>query len=180
MMRFTIPAAVLAVLLMTAVPGAPALASDHLDFHRQQCNGGKAALAVQVRGCSRIAASDRFEAAAKSIAYYNMGVAYGLNEQLQKAVASYTKALRLNPGDSDAVSNRDLALLALKEPEKEIEGRPRPKKEIARTDLPEDLRKSTSRKKAARKKQVQKAQKKRTIKKRTKAKRSKAERKKIR
>ena len=46
MMRFNIPAV--------------ALASDHLDFHHQQCNGGKAVLAAQVRGCSKVADSDRF------------------------------------------------------------------------------------------------------------------------
>ena len=69
MMRFNIPAVALAVLLMTGTLGAPALASDHLDFHRQQCNGGKAVLAVKVRGCSKVADSDRFGAAAKGIAY---------------------------------------------------------------------------------------------------------------
>jgi len=79
MMRFNIPAVALAVLLMTGTLGAPALASDHLDFHRQQCNGGKAVLAAQVRSCSKVAGSDRFGAAAKGIAYYDMGVAYGLN-----------------------------------------------------------------------------------------------------
>jgi hypothetical protein len=72
MMRFNIPAVALAVLLML---GAPALASDHLDFHRQQCNGGKAVLAAKVRGCSKVADTDRFRVAAKGIAYYDMGVA---------------------------------------------------------------------------------------------------------
>ena len=38
-------------------------------------------LAAQVRGCSKVAGSDRFGAAAKDIAYYDMGVAYGLNGQ---------------------------------------------------------------------------------------------------
>ena len=179
MMRFNIPAVALAVLLMTGTLGAPALASDHLDFHRQQCNGGKAVLAVQVRSCSKVAGSDRFGAAAKGIAYYDMGVAYGLNGQFNKAVENYTKALRLNPRDPDAAFNRDLALRALKELGKEIEGRPRPKKEIARTDLPDDIRKNTSRKKAARTKQVRKTQKKRAIKKQTKAKRTRAKRKKV-
>ena len=179
MMRFNIPAVALAVLLMTGTLGAPALASDHLDFHRQQCNGGKAVLAAKVRGCSKVADSDRFGAVAKDIAYYDMGVAYGLNGQFNKAVENYTKALKLNPRDSDVAFNRDLALRALKEPGKEIEGQPRPKKEIARTDLPEDMRKSRSRKKAARTKQVRKTQKKRAIKKQTKAKRTRAKRKKV-
>ena len=48
-----------------------------------------------------------------------------------KVVENYTKALKLNPRDSDVAFNRDLALRALKEPGKEIEGQPRPKKEIA-------------------------------------------------
>ncbi|MAF95128.1 MAG: hypothetical protein CMM60_05170 [Rhodospirillaceae bacterium] len=176
MMRFKICAAVLSVLLM---PVAPVLASDHMDFHRQQCNSTTAALAAQVRGCSKIAGSDRFEAAAKGIAYYNMGVAYGGNEQLKKAVESYTKALKLNPGDAEAAFNRDLALRALKEPGKKPGGQPNGKKEIARTDLPEDMRRTTSSQKAAQKKQAQKAQEKRTIKKQTKAKRTRAERKKV-
>ncbi len=67
----------------------------------------------------------------------------------------------------------------LKEPEKKPGGRPNGKKEIARTDLPEDMRRSTSSQKVTQKKKVQKAQEKRTIKKRIKAKRTKAERKKV-
>ena len=136
-------------------------------------------LAAKVRGCLKVADSDCFGAAAKGIAYYDMGVAYGLNGQFNKAVENYTKALKLNPRDPDAAFNRDLALRALKEPGKEIEGRPRPKKEIARTDLPDDIRKSTSRKKAAQTKQVRKTQKKRAIKKQTKAKHTRAKRKKV-
>ena len=184
MMRLMIFLAALGVLL---VAGKTAQASSHMDFHRQQCNSGTAALAAQVRGCSRIAGSDRFEADAKGIAYYNMGVAYGLNEQFNKAVENYTKALRLNPGDSDAAFNRDLALQVLKEPEKKPGGRPKGqpggqpkgKKEIARTDLPEDMRRNTSAQKVKQKKKVQKTQKKRTIKKQTKAKRTRAKRKKV-
>ncbi len=179
MMRFNIPAVVLAVLLMTAVPGAPVLASYHLDFHRQQCNSDNAALAAQVSGCSKIVGSDRFQADAKGIAYYNMGVAYGGDGQFNKAVENYTKALRLNPRDAEAAFNRDLALLALKEPGKKPGGQPNGKKEITRTDLPEDMRKNTSATKVTQKKKVQKAQKKRTIKKRIQAKRTKAERKKV-
>ena len=176
MMGLMTLAAVLAALL---IPAAPAVASDHMDFHRQQCNSSKAALAAQVRGCSRIAGSDRFEAAAKGIAYYNMGVAFGLNEQLKKAVENYTKALKLNPKDTEAAFNRDLARQALKEPKKKTGGRPKGKKEIARTDLPEDMRRNTSATKVKQKRQVQKAQKKRTIKRQTKAKRTRAERKKV-
>ena len=176
MMRLMIFLAALGVLL---VASKTAQASSHMDFHRQQCNSGTAALAAQVRGCSRIAGSDRFEADAKGIAYYNMGVAYGLNEQFNKAVENYTKALRLNPGDSDAAFNRDLALQVLKEPEKKPGGRPKGKKEIARTDLPEDMRRNTSAQKVKQTKKVQKTQKKRTIKKQTKAKRTRAKRKKV-
>lgn len=180
MMRLITLAAVLTALLML---GPPALASDHMDFHRQQCNSGTAALAAQVRGCSKIAGSDRFEADAKGIAYYNMGVAYGLNGQFNKAVENYTKALKLNPRDAEAARNRALALQVLKEPGKkpggQPGGQPNGKKEITRTDLPEDMRRSTSSRKVKQKKQVQKARKKRTIKKQTKAKRTKAERKKV-
>ena len=184
MMRLRILMAALAVVLILAVP---AVASDHMDFHRQQCNSDKAALAAQVRGCSKIAGSDRFEADAKGIAYYNMGVAYGLNGQFNKAVENYTKALKLNPRDAEAARNRDLALQVLKEPGKkpggqpngQPGGQPNGKKEITRTDLPEDMRRSTSSRKVKQKKQIQKARKKRTIKKQTKAKRTKAERKKV-
>lgn len=176
MMRLMTLAAVLAALLMT---GPPAVASSHMDFHRQQCNSGKAALAAQVRGCSKIAGSDRFQAGAKSIAYYNMGVAYGGDGQFNKAVENYTKALRLNPRDAEAAGNRDLALQVLKEPGKKPVGQPQGKKEIARTDLPEDMRRSTSSQKVTQKKKVQKKRKKLTIKKQTKAKRTKAERKKV-
>ena len=180
MMRLKILVAALAVLL---IPAAPALASSHMDFHRQQCNSDNAALAAQVRGCSKIAGSDRFEADAKGIAYYNMGVAYGLNGQFNKAVENYTKALRLNPRDAEAAGNRDLALQVLKEPGKkpggQPNGQPNGKKEITRTDLPEDMRRNTSATKTTQKKKVQKKRKNRTIKKQTKAKRTRAERKKV-
>lgn len=175
-MKYHTPGAVLAAVLLA---GSPALAKDHMDFQRQQCNSGQAGFEAQVLGCTRIAQSDRFKDTAKGIAFYNLGVAYGKDEQLEKAIENYDKAIGLNPDDAEAVFNRDLALRILEKPGEKIDERPHGKKEITRSDLPEDMRRTTTRDKATQTKQVRKAQGKRTIKKRKKAKRIRMDRKKI-
>ena len=175
-MKHHTPGAVLAAVLLA---GSPALATDHMDFQRRQCNSGQAAFDAQILGCTRIARSDRFGDPAKGVAFYNLGVAYGKNEQLEKAIENYDKAIGLNSDDAEAIFNRDLASRILKEPEKKIDGQPYGKKEITRLDLPADMRRITTRDKATRTKQTRKAQRKRTIKKRQKVKRIRMDRKKI-
>ena len=181
MMRHTPGAVLVAVLLAAtlATPATPALAKDHMDFQRRQCNSDQAAFQAQVLGCTRVAQSDRFKAQAKGVAYYNLGVAYGINEQLEKAIENYNLAIGLNPDDAEAIFNRDLALLILAEPGEKIGKQPHGKKEVTRSDLPEDMRRTTTRDRATQTKQVRKAQGKRTIKKRLKVKRTRMDRKKI-
>ena len=181
MMRHTPGAVLVAVLLAAtlATPATPALAKDHMDFQRRQCNSDQAAFQAQVLGCTRVAQSDRFKAQAKGVAYYNLGVAYGINEQLEKAIENYNLAIGLNPDDAEAIFNRDLALLILAEPGEKIGKQPHGKKEVTRSDLPEDMRRNTTRDRATQTKQVRKAQGKRTIKKRLKVKRTRMDRKKI-
>ena len=184
-MKHHIPGAVLVALLLAATPASlatlasPALAKDHMDFQRRQCNSDQAAFQAQVLGCTRVAQSDRFKAQAKGVAFYNLGVAYGINEQLEKAIENYNLAIGLNPDHAEAVFNRDLALLILAKPGEKIDKQPHGKKEVTRSDLPEDMRRMTTRDKATQTKQVRKAQGKRTIKKRIKVKRTKSDRKKI-
>ena len=123
--------------------------------------------------------TDEAWAQAKGVAYYNLGVAYGINEQLEKAIENYNLAIGLNPDDAEAIFNRDLALLMLAEPGEKIGKQPHGKKEVTRSDLPEDMRRTTTRDRATQTKQVRKAQGKRTIKKRLKVKRTRMDRKKI-
>ncbi len=184
-MKYHTPGAVLVALLLAATLASlvtlasPALAKDHMDFQRRQCNSGQAALEAQVLGCNRIAQSDRFKGKAKGVAYYNLGVAYGINEQLEKAIGNYNKAIGLNPNDAEAIFNRDLALEILAKPGEKIDKQPHGKKEVTRSDLPEDMRRNTTRDRATQTKQVRKAQGTRTIKKRQKVKRTRMDRKKI-
>jgi len=176
MMKFKNPGAVLIAVLLL---GSPALAKDHMDFQRQQCNSDQAEFETQILGCTRIAQSDRFKDQAKGVAFYNLGVAYGKNEQLERAIENYDKAIGLNPDDAEATFNRDLALQILAKPGEKIDEQPHGKKEVTRSDLPEDMRRNTTRDKATPTKQTRKAQEKRTIKKRQKVKRTRMDRKKI-
>lgn len=170
-MKCHTPGAVLAAVLLAATLASPALAKDHMDFQRRQCNSDQAAFQAQVLGCTRVAQSDRFKDPAKGVAFYNLGVAYGKNEQLQKAIENYDKAIGLDPDDAEAIFNRDLALRILAKPGEKIDERPHGKKEVTRSDLPEDMRRNTTRTK-----QVRKVQGQRTIKKQKKAKQKKAKR----
>ena len=175
-MKHHTPGAVLAAVLLA---GSPALATDHMDFQRRQCNSGQAAFDAQILGCTRIARSDRFKDPAKGVAFYNLGVAYGKNEQLEKAIENYDKAIGLNPDDAEAAFNRDLAVRILAKPGDKIDERPHGKKEVTRSDLPEDMRRVTTRTKQVPKAQGKRTIKKRTIKKQKKAKRTRMDRKKI-
>lgn len=47
-------------------------------------------------------------------AVYNLGNAHLAQEQYQDAIAAYQRALKLNPGDSDAKRNLELALLGMR------------------------------------------------------------------
>lgn len=176
-MKCHTPGAVLAAVLLAA---SPALATDHMDFQRRQCNSDQAGFDAQILGCTRISQSDRFKDQAKGVAFYNLGVAYGINEQLQTAIENYDKAIGLNPDDAEAAFNRDLALRMLEKPGEKIDEQPNGKKEITRTDLPEDMRRNTtSRDKATQTKQGSRAIVKRKVRKQKKAKRTRMERKKI-
>lgn len=172
-MKCHTPGAVLAAVLLAA---SPALATDHMDFQRRQCNSDQAGFDAQILGCTRISQSDRFKDQAKGVAFYNLGVAYGINEQLQTAIENYDKAIGLNPDDAEAAFNRALALRMLEKPGEKIDEQPNGKKEITRTDLPEDMRRNTT---TTQTKQVRKVQEKRTIKKQKKVKRTRVDRKKV-
>lgn len=54
------------------------------------------------------------DAALKSAAYYNQGVAYTRMKDLDASIESYKKALRLNPEDREARENLQKALLQKK------------------------------------------------------------------
>ncbi|MCH8238082.1 MAG: tetratricopeptide repeat protein [Proteobacteria bacterium] len=178
-MKYHIPGAVLAAVLLAAPLASPALASDHMDFQRTQCNSDRAAFEAQILGCTRIARSDRFGDPAKGVAFYNLGVAYGKNEQLEKAMENYDKAIDLNPDDAEAIFNRDLALRILAKPGEKIDEEPHGKKEVTRSDLPEDMRRVTTRDKATQTKQGSRAIGKRKVRKQKRAKRTRMDRKKI-
>lgn len=179
MLKFANHMAALVVLLLAA---SPAAATSHMDFQRQQCNSAAADLDAQILGCTTIVESNRFKDAAKSVAYYNMGVAYGLDGQLERAIENYDKAIELDPDNADAAFNRDLAVRALeaKGKKEKIEGEPRGKQEITRRDLPEDMRRNTTGTPVQRNVQEREMQTERNVQERSIAPRTRAERKKVR
>lgn len=176
MMRLMIFLAVLGVLPLA---GGAAVANDHMDFQRLQCNSTTEPPAAQISGCRRVAGSTRIKGLVKAKAFYNLGVAYGKEGKMQAAADSFTQALNFNPDDENAAFNRELALLAVEKKDKEAGGGFRGKTAITRLDLPEDMRRNKSASKTTRKKKAQKTQTNRTIQKRKKAKRTRAERKKV-
>jgi tetratricopeptide (TPR) repeat protein len=58
--------------------------------------------AVQIAACSALIQRDPNDA----IAYYNRGLAYGAQDDLDRAVADYTKAIEINPNYASAFDGR--------------------------------------------------------------------------
>lgn len=62
--------------------------------------------ATQVKGCTRYIRSGILDAGELSMAYTNRGVAQAALGKLDKAIADFTEAVRLNPGNALAYYNR--------------------------------------------------------------------------
>ena len=58
--------------------------------------------AVRIAACSAVIQRDPHNA----IAYYNRGLAYGAKDDLDRAVADYTKAIEINPNYASAFDGR--------------------------------------------------------------------------
>jgi lipoprotein NlpI len=64
-----------------------------------------------IAGCTRIIQGRGETAKNRAIAYYNRGVAYHDKGDLDRAIADYTEAIRLDPKYAKAYSNRGIAYL---------------------------------------------------------------------
>ena len=73
----------------------------------------------QIRSCSTLIQSGRETRPKRAVAYNNRGIAYAAKGDLDRAIADFNEAIRLDPKDATAYTNRGLTY--------EKQGRPRPR-----------------------------------------------------
>jgi tetratricopeptide (TPR) repeat protein len=81
--------------------GAVAISGAAAAGDTSDCLGHKDQ-AVRIAACSAVIQRDPHDA----MAYYNRGLAYGANDDLDRAVADYTKAIEINPNYAPAFDGR--------------------------------------------------------------------------
>jgi len=84
---------------------AVAMSSAAMADESKDCLGHKDG-AVRIKGCSALIQRDPRNA----IAYHNRGLAYAAKDDLDRAVADYTKAIELNPNYGPAFDGRGRVL----------------------------------------------------------------------
>lgn len=77
---------------------------------------------------------------AKAIAYYNSGVGYSKQRDLQSSIAAYKSALRINAGDKQARENLQKALSELKKQQSDQKKQQNNKPKINPKDAEDKLR----------------------------------------
>ena len=93
MLRIAIPAVFVAAIAFCA----PAYA-DALDDAEKACEGKTGQTPDQiVAGCTTVIQSGQYDQANLSLAYINRGLGYHQKNELDKAIADYEEALKLNP-----------------------------------------------------------------------------------
>src|ERR1700730_10781316 len=66
----------------------------------------------EIAACTRVIQDGGTSAKNRAIAYYNRGIAYKAKGDLDRAIADYSEALRLDPKDAFAYTNRGSAYYA--------------------------------------------------------------------
>ena len=87
------------VLVAGSLAGTPAAADDH-----DTCQKGSGDPAIAA--CTRLIASNKFNGSRLSGIYSNRGNKFGANGELDRAVADYTEAIRLDPKNAVPFNNR--------------------------------------------------------------------------
>ena len=96
-----------AALVIIVFTPAPVEAQTRAD-NRAACQSTDPDTAIS--GCSRdIASGEEKTPADLAVAYYDRAMAYDDKDLVQKAIADYTKAIELNPNDSNYYDNRGAA-----------------------------------------------------------------------
>ncbi len=64
----------------------------------------------KIRGCTQVIERGKQESQKnRAIAYYNLGVAFAMKGEVDRAIADFTESIVLNPNDAIAYYNRGLA-----------------------------------------------------------------------
>ena len=79
-----------------------------------RCGGNNPdiSLEAEITACSNLLRVGGLTSASRNDALYNRGLAYKIQGDLDRAIADYTEAVRLNPRDFDSLNNRANAYIA--------------------------------------------------------------------
>ncbi len=93
-----------------ALTAASGLANAQLSPQWQGCTGNPGIeWDQQIKSCTALIQSGQEAAENLSIAYYNRALAFENKDDDEHAIADYSEAIRLNPGDAEAHFYRGLA-----------------------------------------------------------------------
>jgi tetratricopeptide (TPR) repeat protein len=100
--RFTAIAVIAIIASFAPTPGS-AQTPQQLNW----CHGKDGATPdLRIAGCTAVIQSGRFAGNELAIVFVNRGTAHRIKEDKERAIADYTEAIRLNPKNVDAFSNR--------------------------------------------------------------------------
>jgi tetratricopeptide (TPR) repeat protein len=87
-------------------PGTPRAEKSSFDEDQKLCNSSDTPIDAGIAACTRQIESGRWKGHNLAISYYNRGIFYYDKDDLDKAIADYTKAIELSPEYSSAFNNR--------------------------------------------------------------------------
>jgi tetratricopeptide (TPR) repeat protein len=91
-------------LLTAALVIKPALAQTAQQW---KCTGdADIAWDDQIEGCTKVISSGKYAGTERAWAYYNRGNAYRAKGEIDRAIADYDEAIRLDPDDPDSYNQR--------------------------------------------------------------------------
>src|SRR6476659_3499226 len=106
MRRFLL--AIVAVVAVVGLAGA-ALGQVSPEWVRCVNESGTYSSEIAIAACSAVIDSGKVSQAALAVAYFNRGQSYDSKGDKDRAIADYSKAIDLNPGDANYYNNRGVA-----------------------------------------------------------------------
>ena len=95
-----------------SLPAPAQRAGTSFEVDQKLCNSSDTKLDEGIAACTRQIASGRWQGHNLAISYYNRGIFYYDKDDLDKAIADYSKAIELSPNYASAFNNRGNAFSA--------------------------------------------------------------------